>query len=744
MRTLLLVVLTFFLTVNLFAQKNKGYAEKAADLQKEIWGSPVAEFKSTAVPADLSKESAVIIARSYSLSRASGGTLKFGASIGLTTRTTKFSIFHERVKINDKTALENFATLEYQKRLDRSTSQLFARFTDENNTFIGAKVIKPNGKELITNTSEEVLVSNDAKDQKGKLAIPDLQVGDILDYYVCKQDIADKEEGNSYKENDNLIFLVDDYPVLYYSLDFQYNKKIHVKTIYANGAQHFEQSTNTEGDQLLSLKLHNVPKYQSQLWTSPLRQYPYIEIGSAYKDDLDGIIRKNHFDGNAPLLNAQLYIFEHNFNEITYNYGGIKGQLDRYFKGRKARKTTVLDSTLKVLYAIWKYNTFCKYSLDFTDYASLRYRRANSTFNIITISELLTDMKVDYDILMVTSRNSNSLDGVFNYEDFDALIRVNGTKPSYMCFDDVVNYYNEIPERFQGEKVIVLHPKRRSLREYSFTESEGTLPVSAGNFNNLSEQLNITMADAGMQKLKVDRLVKQKGALRADDEKALQSMKDIDAELTAAADGLEIDKRFKNEYISGMSTKKYAEQIQAMLDKDKDANQKSFIDDIKGRFDQEPQEVTNCRVINSALDETNPIFEFHEEFVLDNMVKKAGKNYLVDVGKLTGGFYKLEDKERKRKVDIYMPCARSFKYAINITIPPGYSAKGMEEININKANKTGSFSAKATLTGNMLNIIVTREYTSNFETLSNWPALMEMIDAASVFDSKKILLEKNG
>ena len=83
---------------------------------------------------------------------------------------------------------------------------MFAKFVDENNTYIGAKVIKPNGKEVTINTSEEVLTKNESKDQEGKLAIPDLQVGDILDYYICKEDVADKDEGNSYKDNDHLFF----------------------------------------------------------------------------------------------------------------------------------------------------------------------------------------------------------------------------------------------------------------------------------------------------------------------------------------------------------------------------------------------------------------------------------------------------------------------------------------------------------------------------------------------------------
>ena len=75
-------------------------------------------------------------------------------------------------------------------------------------------------------------------------------------------------EGNSYKDNDKLFLLADEYPVLYYSLDFQFNKKTNVQYIYANGAPHFEENTNEAGDLLLSLKVKNMPKYQSEFWAS--------------------------------------------------------------------------------------------------------------------------------------------------------------------------------------------------------------------------------------------------------------------------------------------------------------------------------------------------------------------------------------------------------------------------------------------------------------------------------------------
>ena len=745
MKKTLLFLSVFTYGVSLFAQskkENKAYADELLQIQNAVWGYAPAEFKETKIPADLTSESAVILAKSFNLSRVSSGKIEYVREIGLKTHPTKFSIFHERVKINDKVALESFSTVEYQKKLDRSTRHMFSKTENINNMFIGAKVIKPDGKEIIVNTNEEVLTKNEEKDRESKLAISELQVGDILDYFVCREDIVDKEVGNLYEDNDNLFELIGEYPVLHYTIDFQFNKGIKIKTIYANGAQHFEERQNSDGDQFLSLILNNLPKYQSRVWTSEFRQYPYIEIGSAYDDEIDGIIKKNNFSGDAAMLQAQKYSFEKLFNgDMAADYT-LQHDFKEYLKKNNIAAGQLLDSTMKALYAMWKYDTFCKFSTagGNGDLLEISGNRPNSKAMAIKLSKILASLKINFDVLLVASRTSNTLNCVFNMSDFEALVRINADKPLYMFADDIFTQFDEVPERFQGEKAIVLHPQSKNGSEFTFTEGEDTLPVMGREVNNNDEHIKVSLADQNMQKLKIERLVRQRGALRYDDQHALLTIDAFDNILTsAAANGVSMDKRFKNlgDY------KKFVGALQAVFDKARDEKVKNFTAEIKDKFEQEPQQVNNCKIISAALDKSQPVFAYSEDFVLDNMVKKAGDNLLIDVGKLTGGFYKLDDKERKRDVDIYMQCARSFNYTISIVIPPGFSAKGMEELTIKKENKTGSFSSGAVIKGNILTISVSRTYTNNFEKVADWPLMVDILDAASNFTSAKILLEKN-
>ena len=727
MRKLLLLAPLLVFTQSIFAQQNIPYAEKAAQIQKDVWGNPVPEFKATAVPAGMSNESAVILARSFNLQRTTKPRLKFmlmGAGVAM--RTAKLSTFHERVKINDKAALDEFSTLEYQKKLDNTTSFLFNKIVNVSDTYIGVKIIKPNGSENIVNTGEEVLLKNEQKDQKGKLAIPGLQVGDIVDYYISNASMT--ETDNSYRDNDNLLLLTDQHPILYYSIDFQFSKKVNVQYICANGAPKFQESNNENDDLLLSIKGKNLPKYQSQLWTSPLRQYPYVEVGSTSDRDKSG-----------SRLDALTIAYESLFHEMS-GFDAAVGRTKEFFGSRKNLKNAPLDSLVKVLYDEWKYQIFAGYSADeLQEVNELNYRTMKSTYASILMSMMLKELDVDNSVLLVAPRNANSLDNAFNMEDVDAMVVINTAKPIYLGFDDIVTHFNEIPARFQGEEGIQIFPTRHNAMRYTFESSRLTLPVVQADRNVEAEDLQVSFLPNDAQKLKINRTVSETGELRHIDQKLLIPVADVDEGYRKLVNGDELTKRLKED----QRTKKMTEDFNSAFAKQKADMVKNFTTEIKEVYDQDPEQVQDTKIVNPAIENTDPAFVFSESFVMNNLVKKAGNNYIIDAGKLVGTFTKLEDKDRKRTMDVYMPCARTFKYNIALTVPPGYTVKGMQEMTVKKTNKTGSFSSTATVNGNTLTIFVYRVYNNNFEKAADWPLVAELVDAASNFGSQKILLQKN-
>jgi hypothetical protein len=616
MKKLLLFISFLCTTVSLFAQT---YAEKAAEIQKLVWAAPPPEFMLKEVPAKYANEGAVILAQAYSMQRTSNVKVHFMIiTAAITNRVNRISTFHERVKINDKSALDRYSTLEYQKRLDKSISLLITKMKDLHETYIGAKIIKPSGQEVVVNTGEEVLLKNTSKDQQGKLAIPGLQVGDILDYYISNNDLSENVNNDTYSDNDQVFVLADQYPILNYSLNFQVNKKSAVLYISANGAPQFQESVLDNGDKVYNLKLKDLPKFQSQKWTSVYRQYPYIEISNESSIKMLNAYYLNRKTGG---MGANKELFESAFNELTNPMDEEpEKKLKDYFDGKKKMLALPLDSTMKVFYDIWKLRVFGNFSKsDLDDMGQVNYRIARSKTAVVDMSRLLTDMDIPHDILLVASRDGSSLDNVFTMGDFDAIIRIpNSNKQLYMSFYDVVTHFNEIPAKFQGEKAIALTPERKNSRKYEFNEYQATLPVTPADKNRIEEKMQVWLM-ADYQRVKIQRTVTQTGYLRHDDQKAMLSAMDIDAGLTELANGDPLEKRLSK----NPETKRSADAFLSGLGKSAAELRKSFMDEAKSQYDQEPSAISDYKVIKMGLEVNQPPFEFASTIILEQLCKKG-------------------------------------------------------------------------------------------------------------------------
>jgi hypothetical protein len=133
---------------------------------------------------------------------------------------------------------------------------------------------------------------------------------------------------------------------------------------------------------------------------------------------------------------------------------------------------------------------------------------------------------------------------------------------------------------------------------------------------------------------------------------------------------------------------------------------------------------------------------YTNKFELTDMVKIAGDNLLVAVPGLIGQQLFIPQDERKREVDAYMGFPRSLRNIINFTIPPGYKAVGVQNLNMNIDNETGTFAVQASVEGDKLNILVKKIYKQTTIKKENWGKFLEMLDAAFNFSQKKILLKK--
>jgi hypothetical protein len=86
--------------------------------------------------------------------------------------------------------------------------------------------------------------------------------------------------------------------------------------------------------------------------------------------------------------------------------------------------------------------------------------------------------------------------------------------------------------------------------------------------------------------------------------------------------------------------------------------------------------------------------QFGEKFTLKKMISKAGKNYILEIGKMIGSQIKLEQSELTlRQTDVWVPYARTIENNISMAIPAGYSLEGFQDLTFSWIMKVGHLSA---------------------------------------------------
>ncbi len=738
-----LFTLISFLLINLVAlaqtKDEKIYKERAAEIQEEVWNNADKAFEAKQAPEKYKNESAVVLAKSVEVTNSTKRKFKMITIFGGTVKQYKyFTTLRERVLINDKSALEDFSTLNYKKIADNSVRAGALKFKDISKTFIGVKIFKQAGKVInISPDDEEVLTRNTDKDKEGKLAIPDLQIGDILDYYIRIEEVV---EVTTEVRGPDLFFLGGEYPILYYNVKYILDKKCGADIMSMNGAKPMSETTNSDDDILLEFTEKDLPKINSTLWTSQPRQIPYhvvrygfsganiiAEKGEVKRGPFTDIYKKNLKDRFINQIAGRVIDFS---PEKT---------MEEYFGGKKIVKDLPADSIVNYFYNYFHWIQYGSFSN--MDVSNQRNYNTMNWYNLaVTYSELLRDYDIENDIVVVCNRNSGRLKEVFGIGDFETFVKVNsGGKYTWICFNDFFQNTGQLAANYQGEEALILTRGGKDRRpKYEDSETPIKLPVSKCTENVLAENLIVSFNKENLQIITIERNSKETGSMKQTDQKRLLLSEDVEAEFAALIN----KKKNVDDIASRKKGKERGNEIQAAFDKERLKQKDYFKDEIKEQYDQEPKELISYKINNTGLAIQNPSFEFTEKFTMENFVKKAGNNFIFDAGKLMGTYKKLEDKERTRTLDIYMPSARTLTYTINIAVPEGYTVKGVEELNKKVTNDIASFTSSASLNGNSVMVTVSRSYNNNFEPVANWSKLLTVMDAAADFTNMKLLLEK--
>ncbi|MFY0253333.1 DUF3857 domain-containing protein [Chitinophaga sp. 30R24] len=726
-----------------YAQKAKDfreYKERATAVRQEVWAWDIPAFKNPPAVTD-NKSSAVVIAKHVDVKTSSTKKLKY-IGVGFKIKKDIFysNTVREMVKLNDKAALDEYSEFSFKKL--QSLNTYFHRGLTT--TIVGVRVIKPDGSQKEVNVDEEIVnEEDDKKQQKSKLAIPDLQVGDIIDYFVR---VEEQKDVNS--PIDQQVFILgDDKPVMQYSVHCEISDKYFVRYRASNGAPDLKIKRDDDGN-VMDLLVRNLPSLPVDLWMSPYRQIPMIRMDILFGTRLEagqsaGEVRRN--PSQQEIKESILKdIITDGWNLWAAGGGHWNKDIHDMMKQYKRERGKEIPDDSLAYYVYYAFRFLAFYKVNFTDKIMVgterNYIQPDNKKFIFFLQDAMRRMDVPVEFVLVTSRYGPGQEEVLNNGDYEYMLKTQGPKPIFMSADGVFSNCAYIAPEYEKQVAPVIDLKKYDKRRHELkTYDEIKVGTSTADDNKQIEQLKISLDD-DMQLLKVNRQTTLKGSLRVGEQRRLLLFQDY---YESERKALGLRNSFMEELDDNKAERKLAEEYANAFAEAKKAQKDQFMEEVQEQFDVKPTELVSFKINQQGLRHDKPDFVYATSFTLDGLVKKAGNNYILDAGKLIGEPLKVKTEQRDRKVDVYMPFARSFEYDIEITIPSDYTLVGADKLNKEIDNESGSFTVQATVAPDKLKLHIRKAYKNNFEPVAKWNNLLQIIDAATDFYNQKVLLKKS-
>jgi hypothetical protein len=727
------VLLLFFLfSIDTFADDRQAYAKA---VRETVWAWDKPEFKQYELPAGYENESAVVLARHQHIEATSKNRLRMKTlSLAISRELYYTNIDRQMVRINDLSALTEFSELSFREEAQISGYRRSNRLM----TIVGARVIKPDGSVTEVAVDDEAVAMTEGRKEKEtlkKIAIPGLQVGDVLDYFVC-----DEMELETYNVPPEIFTFFGQYPVLKYSIHCEFGSKLTVEYRSVNGAPEMKQTTDADNNYILDAEAENlmkIPPLDEIRWISPYRSLPMIRMyvlnnaskliykspGARKSGVYENLPYDEYLIDSKAFLSAQGYALLL-LKEIRSVNKKVKKTVSAFKKNHPPGSDEELATMLyDVLRFYWPD--------DHTVYSRWKF--------VARLQQLFREHKVSQKFLFVTNRFGPGKDEVVSDDDIIPGLVANDNQLFF--FINEYRYAGEIPLVYQGETASTVEGVKYAI--YMNFGTEGTpgqyeIPESRSGDNRLSARIEVGFTSDNPLQLNVTRNLKCTGSMK-EDYWPLALYEDWDKEMR---ERLAIGQTLMEELQKDKSTRKQIDRYISDLETRKKEQKENVELELTAYHGQKPDKVTDYSfgAIGTTVD--RPALDYTVSYTVDGLVKNAGNNLILEVGRLIGQQWEPGEPDEKRTIDAYLPTAMRLDYNIEIEIPEGYAVEGLEALSSAYSNDCGGFHSEYKLEGNKLFVSASKIYEKPYVPAGKWNEMILIAKKANDFQTKTIILRK--
>ena len=709
-RVVFSILLVQLLTLSVNADEKADYLKLAQKVRQEVWSSTPADFQKRTVPDRYKNASAVILSyyRELSTDYYRKATADLVLNLRLTRQIDCTDMERMLIQINDKKALKDYSEFTFKTKSRKWTWG----YHHKTQTVLGIRVIKKNGnvQEVSLDDYVDVKEGKNDKDLSQKIAVPGLEVGDCIDVFSLDQ--IDTQE----QQLDPFYFVLrQDEPVLYTKVHCVLDQSL--ATVYRtmNGAPDFTQTTDKDKNAVLDMVMDKPMDAESSIWYNPLEQSPFIEMYITPTKSKVAVVekamRQKGVRGNpdvTPILQDDWKLLKSNVSKGGYSPAGLPSTYKSVFKSAKKEGMSAEEKADRI------------YSFEYISWGS-----SQRVFN--TVANYLRKLGVEIEMGITTPFGALPVDKLINYNSTSWFFRLKGTDVYYFpgTYPKVAS---EIPYIYQGRKTYMQD-----------SEEQITIPVSQAEDNKSVTDMVVKLDGT---KLDISRKVTYSGEQKMYGQSLVSPDNTLfgSSQLEAYWRYLKYDD--KDPY--SCYTKKETAELKGAFNEYRKNAIDPFKAEISSYHDGDPVQVGDYGVDCVGIRRDSSNFVYHVDYVMDGMVKRAGNNYLLSVGKLIGSSLKLEGKDRERIDDVWRKMAFADEWNIEIPLPQGYkvSAEALKKIETSVANECGEFTVKATAGNESVKVYVRKCFAHRVEPVSNWSKLLALVDACSAFADKQMVIAK--
>ena len=563
-----------------------------------------------------------------------------------------------------------------------------------------------------------------------KLAVSNLEPGDIIDYAYTVFNDNDVARMNNL-EFDPIYYLCHrEYPVMSQQFEISTDEKSYVNSRSLNGAPEFVEGT-AGGFKTFTWKDSDREKLKDTRWVNEYMTLPLVKFQVIYSKTTDA---------------QELFISDRGELKKSVTPEELAKKVNRIYEkmdaggGKKITQDNLIANYASSLLSTTEYYLKKTEAYDVRDedfikrvYYILRHnnavygKRLSSQYFAYVMLQKLKKKNIDAELVVTTSNSTTLMKDVIFGQELQWLVKV---KDKFIFnFSANSNVY-DLDDDFLGNEAYSITLGKTP------TATPVTLPATA-----LEENQNISTIDASLdEKFENVNIVSTdeiKGIFKQDYQYAVLLY-------TNAYDQDHLN--YYGESELDQLSEKQQDEIQRLVFARKQEYKKRKPIYMKSRLQNDFDNVVSYDDFNLVTDGrtfARPELKYSEKFVLGDLTRKAGKNFLVSVPALMGGQVQVKPEDRQRKYDIDVRYPRMLTWDISFAIPAGYSLKGLTDLNQQVDNEVGTFSTNATIEGNTLKLRIKKIYKQSKINKDNFGKMLEFIDAAYNFSQRRILLKKS-